>query len=315
MSMNPPLAPAETDDRAVTIRDFYSFLARNRWLLVAGISIFAGLTLLVAEVLPPKFTTSVTLVPASSSSHGAGLGAIASAASQFSGIASLAGIHIGETTGTKAVALATLKSRLLLNTYIEKHNLMPVLFPKDWSQHDNHWRFSDAKLDPTLWDADQLFDKDIRTITSDQRTGVVTLTISWRNPNVAAQWANGLVALTNSYLRQEAILHTQKNLAYLQREISKTDVVAVKNAISSLMEQEIKQLMVATGRKQFAFRVVDPAIPPSHKSSPRPLLWTLGGAVAGAFVAAFVAMIRETLADDENKRERLSGAVQDNDGI
>lgn len=303
MSTTTSLHAEQRDDRLVTLRDIFSLLARYRWLLLASTLIFGGAALVVAEILPPEFTTSVTLVPAPSSTHGTGLGAMASAASQFSGLASLAGIHLGGTSGAKAIALATLKSRLLLNTYIEQHQLMPVLFPLEWNGKQHRWRLSDRKPAPTLWDADLLFEKDIRTISSDPRTDVVTLTIRWHNPKVAAQWANGLVTLTNKYLRQQTILRTQRNLAYLQQETSKTDVVAVKNAISSLMEQEIKLLMVAMGQKQFAFRVIDPAISPTHKTSPRPILWTLSGAIIGLFLAGVVAVIRETLAHDQREHD------------
>lgn len=63
------------------------------------------------------------------------------------------------------------------------------------------------------------------------------------------------------------------------------------------MESEIKTLMIATGQKQFAFRIVDPAIPPRTQVSPRPLLWTIAGALLGILAGAFVALLRETLSE------------------
>lgn len=297
--MTKALLPADPldYDRTVTLRDLLLFVVRNRWIILASAILLGAASLGMAKLLPPKYTASVTLVPAANQGSSTGLGSLSSAASQFSGLASMAGIHIGNTSGTQALALATLKSRLLLNKYIEQHNLMPMLFPAAWNPKTGKWRSANIKKDPTLWDADQLFLK-IRTIKSGVRSGVVTMTVTWRNPVVAAQWANNLVALTNHYLRQQTISRTRRELAYLRQEIRKTNIVEVRNAIYTLMQEEIKTLMIATARKQFAFRVVDPAIPPTHKSSPRPLLWAIAGIFAGALLGAFFATLRETLRAD-----------------
>lgn len=294
--MTKALMPADALDYAqtVTLRDLLLFAGRNRWVILACAIFFATATLAAAELLPPKYTASVTLVPATTQGSSAGLGSLSSAVSQFSGIASMAGIHIGNTSGAQALALATLKSRLLLNKYIEQHDLMPVLFAGAWNAKTGKWRSADIKKEPTLWDADQLLRK-IRIIKSDVRSGVVTMTVTWHDPVVAAQWANGLVALANRYLRQQTIARTRRELNYLRQEIPKTNVVEVRNAIYTLMQEEIKTLMIATARKQFAFRIVDPAIPPSHKVFPRPLLWTIAGALLGILFGIFVAVLRETL--------------------
>ncbi|MHB1828461.1 MAG: hypothetical protein ACYCV6_12305 [Steroidobacteraceae bacterium] len=307
---------ASTDyDRTVTLRDFFRFIARSRWILLASMVFFAAAIFVLAELLPPEYVASVTLVPASSESSSSRLGSLSSAVSQFSGLASLAGVNIGQTGGRKAVALATLKSRLLLNRYITRHNLLPILFARDWNVKTGKWRFSNPKRDPTLWEADQLFDKGIRTIKADARSGVVKLTIKWHNPLLAAQWANGLVDLTNSYLRQQTIDETRRDLAYLRNEITKTDVVGVRNALYSLMETELKTLMIATGRKQFAFRVVDPAIAPQRQISPRPLLWTLAGALFGIIAGCFIAVIRETLAEVPVEPAQVTSPLSHNENV
>jgi len=305
-----PALPTQYDDRPVTVRDFLRFIRRSLWILLASMLFFALAIFVLAEVLPPEYIASVTLVPTPKQAPSGGIGSLSSAASGLGGLASLAGINIGGTTGQKAVALATLKSRLLLNKFITKNNLMPILFASDWNVKQGKWRSSNPKRIPNLWDADQLFDKTIRAIKSDARSGVVVLTIKWHNPKLAAEWANGLVDLTNSYLRHQKINETRKEIAYLRRQISKTNVVAVRNAIYGLMETEIKTLMIATDRKQFAFRVVDPAIPPGRPISPRPLLWTVGGALIGLFLGGLIAVLRETLMEDRREpAQPIAGAL------
>ena len=281
-------------DRTVTLRDLLLFVSRNRWIILACAAFFGLATLGVAKLLRPKYMASVTLVPAAPRGSSAGLGSLSAATSQFSGLASMAGIHLGNTSGAQALALATLRSRQLLNKYIERHDLMPVLFPRAWNAKTGKWRSPNIKKEPTLWDADQIFRK-IRTIKVGVRSGVITMTVAWHNPVVAAQWDNGLVALTNDYLRQQTIRRTKRELAYLRHEIPKTNIVEVRNAIYTLMQEEIKKLMIATARKQFAFRVVDPAIAPSQKFFPRPLLWTIAGTLFGMLFGLFFGVLKETL--------------------
>jgi len=50
---------------------------------------------------------------------------------------------------------------------------------------------------------------------TDPKTGLVTLSITWNDPNIAAKWANGLVRMANDYLRDQAIEESERNIAYL----------------------------------------------------------------------------------------------------
>lgn len=292
-------APVATDyDRPVTLKDFLLFLVRHKWLLLISGLIFATAAFSLAELLPPVYEASITVIPVTPSGSGIGSSSLSSALSHIGGLASIAGLNVGGTTGWKAEALATLKSRLLTNKFITQHNLMPVLFSKDWNSRTKKWRFRDPSKDPTLWNADQLFRRHIRSVEDNSRTGVVTMTIKWRNAQLAAQWANGLVHLTNEYLRQKTISETTRDLNYLRHAINTTTLMGVKNAIYTLMEQELKNQMIATSRKQFAFRIIDPAIPPRLKSSPKPLLWTIAGGLAGILIGILIAIVRETLLED-----------------
>lgn len=290
----------------VTLRDLLSFLNRNRWIALIAAFSFAVIAALVAELLPPEYTATVTILPVTPKSGSLGLGSIGASLSQFSGLASLAGINLNNSTGLKAEALATLQSRLLTNMYIQKHNLMPILFAKEWNASKRKWKYSDPTKDPTLWDADQLFARKIRHVSTNAKAGITTLTVKWRNAKLAAQWANGLVRLTNSYLRQQALAQSNREIAYLTRQIPRTNIVAVKTAIYSLMEQEIKSAMIANGRVDFALRVVDPAMTPKKKSFPKPILWTIAGGLAGLMLGYFAAIIRETLRHDETPPPSLT---------
>ncbi len=293
-------------DESVSVRDLLLFLWRSRWFALIGAVACAGLAIGASLIATPSYSASMVLLPASNS--GGSFGSLGSAVSELSGFASLAGLNLGSAGGIKVEALATLQSEVLTDEYVQEHDLLPVLFSKKWNPTTKKWRRG-VRV-PTLWEANQLF-KGIRVVDDDAKTGLVTLTIRWENPYTAAAWANGLVKLTNDYLRQKAISEAERSIAYLNQQVTKTNIVEVKSAIYTLMETEIKKEMLARGRRDFALRVIDPAVPPERKSYPRPLLWTAGGIVIGVFLGLLAKLLRETMVDEEehNYRTRRPGAL------
>ncbi len=99
----------------------------------------------------------------------------------------------------KYESLTVLQSEALTEKYISSHNLLPVLYANQWDRGKNTWRSSDVAKVPTLWKANRFFKK-IRSVSTDAKTGMITMTIKWTDPVLAASWANDLVALTNEYL-------------------------------------------------------------------------------------------------------------------
>lgn len=291
--------PSMPRDDSVSLREFLLFLWRSRWLALIGAVACAAVAIAASLIVTPSYTASVEVLPAANGEQS--LGSLGSAVSQLSGLASLAGLSMGATGGIKVEALATLQSEVLTDEYVQQQNLLPVLFAKRWNPVTRNWR-AGVKA-PTLWEAYQLF-KAICLVDDNQKTGLVTLTVRWQNPYTAAAWANGLVALTNDYLRQKSIDEAERSIGYLNQEVSKTNVVEVKNAIYTLMEEEVKKEMLARGRKDFALRVIDPAFPPEKKTFPRPLLWTAGGIIIGVFLGLLANLLRETMRDEEAVRYR-----------
>jgi uncharacterized protein involved in exopolysaccharide biosynthesis len=219
--------------------------------------------------------------------HGGGGGGLMS---QFGALASLAGVNIGGGS-EKFEALAMLQSRYLSEMYIQQNDLLPILYEKAWDAKAGRWISSDPKEIPTLWKADLVF-KGTRTVVQDPKTELVTLAVTWKDPVLAAKWANGLVALTNTVMRDRAIHESQRHLGYLEGEAGKTSLVPVQQALSTLMEQEYKQMMLAGGNEEYALKVIDPGAVPENPSSLRKAYLILGGILGGLFIGCFFVFAR-----------------------
>jgi uncharacterized protein involved in exopolysaccharide biosynthesis len=276
--------------------ELIEFLRRNRWLIV---SVTVACTIIVGTVTwlaPRKYEGAVLLLPVTIQSSSSGLGALASMASQFSGIASLAGLNVSAAGGTKAEAIATLQSRAIAERYIQDRNLLPILFSKKWDPVRQKWYSDDPHKIPSLWKGMDYFEKSVLNVTENTKTGLVTLTITWTDAKLAASWANDLVKVTNEYMRNKAIKEFQGNIDYLNEQAAKTTSVELRNAIYTILESEIKKEMVAQGSEEYALRVIDPAVPPERHSSPRSLLWTVGGLCLGLMLGIVAAVMRNALA-------------------
>jgi uncharacterized protein involved in exopolysaccharide biosynthesis len=193
------------------------------------------------------------------------------------GLASLVGV--GGAGNKESEAVETLKSRGLTSSYIESNGLMPILFPGRWDAATNKGKPNFLGRTPTLEDGYRKFDKSVREVVENRKTGLVTITVKWTDPILAKQWVDGLIKATNDRLRTKAEERSSRNLEYLRKASEATSIMEVKTSIYKLMETEIKKQMVAYGADEYAFRTVDAATVPERRSFPVRSLFLFFGAL------------------------------------
>ncbi len=265
--------------------EYWRVIVKNRK-LIGIITAASTLTaLLLAFLLPPVYRAEVLLASVSQDKS-EGLSAIAN---QYGDLAALAGINLGPSKDKTAEYIAALKSRSLSVSYIKEANLMPVLFASKWDAEKKQWK--DNTDAPTEWKAFELWDKDIRRVNLDKRTGLVTLIVEWTDPALAAKWANDFTRHVNTRLRTEAVEEAEKSIAYLEKQLPTTTTVEVQQAIYRLIETQTKKKMVASTREEYAFTTIDPAVKPERRQSPRRMMLIVTGLMLGLIlgvVATFV---------------------------
>ncbi len=278
----------DNDPEEISLRDLFDALWSRRLLIIALTLGFGIAAAVVSLLLPEKYEASIVLSPVDEES-GSKLGGAGALLSQFGGLASLGGLNLGG-SGKKSVAIATLQSHALTEAFISDNKLLPVLYPDDWDADKKTWTTTDPEQIPTPWKAERMFAKKVRSIAEDKKTGLITLTIEWTDPELAAKWAGELVKRANEVLRAKAIAESQTNLSYLNEQLTKTSVVELQRSIYSLIESEIKQVMIANGSDEYAFKVVDPARVPEQRISPKRALITGVGVFAGLMIGFVLAL-------------------------
>jgi uncharacterized protein involved in exopolysaccharide biosynthesis len=203
----------------------------------------------------------------------------ASIANQLGGLASLAGINVSTGDSSSRDAQGILQSRHLVEVFIQSEGVIPML-----NEH------STKPL--TLWRAVKQFREGVLKIREDKRAGLTTISTEWRDPTVAANWANHFVACANELLRTRALNDANRNIDYLNKQIVKTSAVEVQRVMYNLIEAETKKLMLANARIEYAFTIVDPAVSPEIRIRPQRTFMVLVGTMIGTTVGFAVAYLR-----------------------
>jgi capsular polysaccharide biosynthesis protein len=254
--------------------DFFGILhVMWRYRLLIGLVsiIFALIAVYIALTAQEIYRAEVTVTEV----HDNRLSISGGLAGQLGGLASLAGLRGG--SGADPSLQGVLASRHLVEEFVKAQNLVPLLA-------------SNTGKGATLWYAVKQFRARVVVIHDDQLKGLTTITMDWPDAATAAKWANDFVALANDLVRTRVLDEATRNVAYLNQQIAQTKEIEIQRSLSDLIESETKTLMLANGRKDYAFRIVDPAVAPEVRHSPQRTLLVLSGGALGFFLGTAVAL-------------------------
>lgn len=254
----------------------------SKWLVIGISFLIVALAVAYALLQTRWYRAEVLLAPAEEKRTGDGL------AGRFSGLIRLAGISVGG--GGNAEAIAILRSREFIATFIKDENLLPILFEERWNAEKNTWKSPEHV--PDIREAVRFFTTEICFVNEDPTTQLVTLAVEWRDPELAAKWGNLMAERLNTYMRQRALDEAGRNLEYLRSELEATDNVVLRQSIGRLLEVEVQKMMLARGNDEFAFRVIDRAQAPISPSRPNRTLMVLLSVLIAGLVSTVIVFVR-----------------------
>ncbi|MBL8269599.1 Wzz/FepE/Etk N-terminal domain-containing protein [Steroidobacter sp.] len=265
----------------------------KRWWVVVTTVLIAAAFLAAAFILTPVYRSSVLLLPVTSERSGAG--GLGSALGQLGGLAALAGVKVGANDTELEEALAVMKSRQFTDSFVEEFGLRQKFFANRWDQANQRWL--PGEKEPTAAQAYDYFDKKVRTLAKDAKTGLVTLKIEWRDRTEAAAWANELVKRLNLEMRRRASDKANASLEYLKKELTRTEDLGTRAAIYRLVELQVKQVMLANVTQEYIFQVVDKALVADADKyiRPRKGVMLAIGLFVGLAVGIFLAIVTSAI--------------------
>jgi uncharacterized protein involved in exopolysaccharide biosynthesis len=283
--------PVPRPEDRLDLRAAWRQLVLHRRMIGLFVAVPVLLSAIVVFLMRPTYASEVLLVPAAADESASGLSGLAS---QFGGLASIVGIGSLASGSSKEQTIAILQSRAFTEAFIESQHLMPTLFARKWDAKALRWKTPIIGKVPTIADAVELFDDDIRSVSDDASTNLVTLRIEWYDRELAARWANLMVRRLNEDVRRRDIAEAQRSIEFLTRELGKGGPVELRQGISDLMQQQLQKIMLANVREDYAFKVLDPAIAadPDDYVWPKKLALILASGMLGLIVAVVTVALR-----------------------
>ncbi len=248
---------------------------------------FGVLSVFIALNVPNKYKSSVLLSVVDQNSSE--ISSISSLASQYGGIASLAGINLPSAGNSdrSAFAISTIKSRSFLKLLVEKdQQILPkLLASKSYDASRGVINFDSRLYDsenskwirkptnqygviPTYLELHERFDKEFLSVSQDKVTGYINLSVIHISPIFAKDLLDLIVETLNESSRLNDLEESQKALDYLYKIRLQSTQDSVKDSINKLIEAQLKTQMMANIQDEYLVSILDESFVPEKKYLP-----------------------------------------------
>ncbi len=299
-------------EEEVDLRKLFHILWAGKW-LIGSIAVAATVVAaIIALMLPNVYRAEALLAPNDQESAG-GLSALAD---QYGGLASLAGINLGDrSTDKTALGLEILKSRKFISEFIERHDsLVPLMAAKRWDAETGELTIDaddydvaakkwirdvrlPKKTTPSLQEAHEEF-MEIVSIGHDKNSGFVTVAVEHFSPLIAKDWVDWLIDDLNSTIMHQDVAEAEQSIEYLTKQIENTSLAELQSVFFKLIEEQTKIIMLANVSPEYVFKTIDPAVVPEIRAKPRRVSIAVLTMLFGLLVGAVVVIVRKATSAD-----------------
>jgi uncharacterized protein involved in exopolysaccharide biosynthesis len=185
------------DEDEISLIDLAIALGEEKKTIIHSAGGFTVLALIVSLLMTPIFTATTVMMPPQQQQSGA-----ASMLASLGGLAGLAGAAAGIKSPDE-MYIAFLQSDTLQNSLIEQFKLK--------ERYDKE----------TLVDTRKVLDNNVK-VTSDKKSGLISIEVDDKDPAFAAQLANAHVQALSAMLGNLAVTDAQQRRKYFEQQIIKT---------------------------------------------------------------------------------------------
>lgn len=287
-------------ERPIDFVDLVELIWVGRLKIALIVVCMCALAVIADFVMAPRYRASELIEIKVAHQRLSGLSGLARS---LGGLAAFAGSSLGGEGNGRSVALATLKSRYVIEHFISSHRLLPVLFPSKWNKKEGRWWSTRASKIPNDQDGYKFFVKKVFSVSDVGTTGLVRVAVQWRDPVAAASWLSDIVRETNARLQKREVGQFKADIEYLSKTAQTVMAVQVKQSLYSLMALEYRKLMVAENPEDAPLQVVDPVVVPRRPEPRLLLLLILGG--GGGFALGLLYVLMEELVKTRRERSNV----------
>jgi len=294
------------NEKEIDLSEIFSILWNGKILITGVTSLFSILAVTYSLSLPNIYQSKAMLSSVNDSNNGS----LNQAMQGYSGLASLAGINLSNSSSSKSV-IAIEKLKTL--SFFEK-NILPNIFLPDlmalesWDADTNNIIYNkeifnnetqawvrQAKYPltqiPSAQESHKAFMGHLNTF-KDVDTGFFTITIKHQSPHIAKAWTELIIEQLNHFFREKDKIESQAAMNYLNFQMLETSFSEIKLVIAQLLQQKMQQLTLIEASEFYVFDYIDPPVVMETKSEPNRSLLCILGAFMGAILGILIVLAR-----------------------
>ena len=287
--------PAASRSDEIDLRELFAILWQGKWWIIGITFLFAVAGVFYALSLPNMYKSEGVYAPVSKGSEGLGGG-------QLGGLASLAGVNLGDSGGNDIdQAVALIKSWTFLDILVRQYNLAPlVVAVEGWNRESGELIWVEELYDhegstwiegaevPSSYDIYLALRSSI-SVSVDKKSGLIKISVVHFSPRVSKEWVELLQEALNNHFRRRDVTDAKRSIEYLERQVSETSISGMHEVLYGMVESQIQTLMLAEVGEDYLLReVVKPKVPERKVKPARSVICVLfvllGGFLASMFV-------------------------------
>ena len=293
------------------LKELFSILWSNKKFILLVISLFSLASIFYSLSLPNIYTAETVLSSASKDP-------VSGLTSQYSGLASLAGINLPSGNDSVEVAIALVRSKRLVAKLMRGDDFLPnLLAVKKWDMSSGEIIYDQSRYDvtnkkwvrkyaspfqqtPSVSEAFKKFSK-IVSISQNQQTELITVTVSHHSPVIAQKWALDIVREVNNIVANMIIIESQNTINFLNEQIKITPYAELRTRFFELIQKSTQDMMLVKVNPEHALSTIDPPLIPEMKSKPNRAMICILVASLGSLIAVLIILIRHYIFNQKNE--------------
>jgi len=194
----------EYDEDVIDLYELWQTIWSSRKFIICFCSIIVVFTAVISLIMTPIFRSSATVMPISSKKG---------MLSGMGDIAGLMGLSMGGQDDVQTKVMVVLESRSLKEDLIKKMGLIKILFDSDIPEDRN-----------PLLAAIEKFEDSVLNVSSDKKTGLITVSMDHEDPKLAMEMANTYISLLKDILNTKSLSVNKLRREFLEKQLRNSEM-------------------------------------------------------------------------------------------
>lgn len=293
------------DGASVDLALLVSKIWRRRWWLVLSMIVAALLSMIAVRLIAPAYTIELKVTPAASSDS------VSSRMGQFGGLAAAAGITLDKSSGATPfeLYLEMLRSRELAATLAADPRVMRTIFHNEWDSTTRRWHehrsvFSGVKStvmaiigapeqpwrEPDSARLERYLDEEVLALRG-TKDPITRILYDNADPAFGKYLLGRMNEISDNIVRMQNLDRARAYTRYLSAKLPTVMVLEQKQALTSILSDQEKSIMMASTPLPYAAVPVDTVNASEQPTRPNGLRLLIAFLGVGLVVGIVLALV------------------------